>query len=226
MPKSQIYIASLGNVTAKFSIDDEKDLIQRCISKGRFYESEELTFLTTKLTTDEVVIDVGANIGNHSIYLGYLSSVTQVYPVEPFRPAINILRRNIDLNPQSRIRNNFIGLAFSDKPNLMRSSNRQVNNIGATRFEVDAEGDVNAICPDPLLNALDIHPTLIKIDVEGSEPAVLRGLDSTIRKLHPKLFIEVEDRNAEKVLKWIQARNYRVTWKNRRYKSNENWFCE
>jgi FkbM family methyltransferase len=217
---------SLEGVTARLSIDDENDVIQRYISKGRFYESEELILLNTKLTNNEVIIDVGANIGNHSIYLGYLSSVKVVYPVEPFRQAIDILLRNIQLNPKSKIRNNFIGLAFSDEPKLMRSFNRQLNNIGGTRFIVDADGDVNAIRPDPLLQALDVRPTLVKIDVEGSELAVLKGLDSTISNLHPKLLIEVADRHAEEVLRWIEARNYKVTWKNRRYKSNENWFCE
>ncbi|MGW5821020.1 FkbM family methyltransferase [Streptomyces noursei] len=62
------------------------------------------------------------------------------------------------------------------------------------------------------LDALDLTTvTLIKIDVDGGELAVLRGAARTIERERPALFIELETRiqPLAPVLEWTVARGYR-----------------
>lgn len=60
----------------------------------------------------------------------------------------------------------------------------------------------------------EFDPDFIKIDVEGHELSVLRGADATLRRSHPALLIEVEQRHMsepiEKVFQWLESLGYLV----------------
>ena len=68
--------------------------------------------------------------------------------------------------------------------------------LAASTFQRDARGDrritVDLLSLDELIAAGKIEPpNVIKIDVEGSEPLVLRGAKKLIAEYHPKVFLEV-----------------------------------
>src|SRR5690606_25955861 len=43
------------------------------------------------------------------------------------------------------------------------------------------------------------EPSVVKIDVEGAELAVLRGMERTARRLHPMIICEVDDATRERL---------------------------
>lgn len=56
-------------------------------------------------------------------------------------------------------------------------------------------------------------PTLIKIDVEGSEAAVLQGSEEIFRSAKPILVCEIHHEQAStEVTHWLQARGYTFEW--------------
>jgi len=63
----------------------------------------------------------------------------------------------------------------------------------------------------------------LKIDVEGMELGVLSGLEQTIRRNRPRMFVEVENKNIPSFLAWAEARDYKVAKTFRRYRTNENF---
>jgi hypothetical protein len=94
-------------------------------------------------------------------------------------------------------------------------------NSGATRFIPSHEGDIK-IVP---LDALDIPETVdfVKIDVEGAELDVFAGMDKFLEKHRPALFIEVNERNRDKIHDLMQAKNYKLNTSYRRYPDCENF---
>jgi len=54
-------------------------------------------------------------------------------------------------------------------------------------------------------------PDIIKIDVEGAEVDVLRGMDRILREIRPVLYCEVNEENRANFLSRISGFDYAVT---------------
>lgn len=76
-----------------------RDDIQRHILRhATFYEHAQLADIRPLVPPGAVVADIGANIGNHTLYFALLCGAARVLAFEPMRVASGILRRNLALN--------------------------------------------------------------------------------------------------------------------------------
>ena len=87
-------------------------------------------------------------------------------------------------------------------------------------MRVGEAGSVPVAMGDALLRG--VGPDFLKIDVEGMELRVLRGLRKTIGRRRPAIFIEVDVRNADAVTNWIDVHRYAIAARFKRYPANEN----
>ena len=67
-PKAEIARFSHEGKDVLFTVTSEKDLIQTHHRLGHFYEPEELEIISNHFVKGTVFLDIGANVGNHSIY--------------------------------------------------------------------------------------------------------------------------------------------------------------
>ncbi len=89
----------------------------------------------------------------------------------------------------------------------MRAVASATGGLGATRLEADAAGPIEVVRLDDLP---DLVPSLVKIDVEGMELAVLAGAAETLKRHRPLIFVEVANGNVAKFLDWLRLAAYRV----------------
>jgi FkbM family methyltransferase len=152
---------------------------------NNFYEFQMLEFIWHNIPKG-VMIDVGANIGNHTIYLAKYCA-TEVLAFEPFPDTYRILYNNIIENGLSNAIPFQYGLSNETKGVFMKSVG---GNAGMNR--IDDNGDVWTEVQ--LLDdyTLDEPITLIKLDCEGYEEKALLGMIETVKKHKPALFIECQ----------------------------------
>ncbi len=165
----------------------------RIAFNGNFYESDYLDYIKSVYGSrikGNTVLDIGANIGNHSVYFAKKIEAARVYSFEPIRENYENLRRNIDINnlgDKVYLRKVALGEKRSGGARISYSE----NNVGGTRINssVQDEGAEFEIVP---LDELEFEGNiaLIKIDVEGFEFKVLRGAIETIKKHHPIIMCE------------------------------------
>ncbi len=160
----------------------------------------------------DVMLDIGANIGNHSLF--FSSHVKQVLAFEPTPANACLLRANLYTNSIGNVRLTEKGLG--DEPGklpLFHSSGFETNNgfvePGHERVDENtcwvevAQGDTE------LANLLSQgqRVSVVKIDVEGFEPKVISGLRETFKQHKPIVFWEAfeheEARKSETVLREI-----------------------
>lgn len=134
-------------------------------------------FLRPYLEDVEVVFDVGANIGDHT--RAYLDMGKKVIAFEPHPLSVQCLWHNC-------IEAIIFEGALSDQAGEL--SFMGLDNVGASRIRPDGEMKIRAARLDDL--ALPA-PQFVKIDVEGHEPKVLKGMMETLRQHRPLVFIEV-----------------------------------
>jgi len=223
MENHQEHIVNYRGQKYHFMIDNPSDVIQRDHNRGRFYELEELEYLKSVIPPKSIVIDIGANIGNHSIYFGLVCRAEMVIPFEVNEEAIRLFNRNIERNNAGNIDLSFLGLALGKADGFVsKRPLKQVNNLGATSFvtsSVETEYRVKRL--DDLL--INIKPNFIKIDVEGMEFDVLSGAMETIINNRPILFIEVRESDTDRYFELMKSINYRTERTSQRYRGVYNF---
>ena len=171
----------------------ETDVIQRTILKNRnFWELRNLKMIQSMISPESVVIDAGANIGNHSVFFGGVCRAKQVYAFEPLRETYRLLKRNLDLNSLTNVQP--INAALGAEPSQANLSKYSQANMGASVVEYVTAGDYEVTTIDTLdLQRLDF----IKIDVEGRHLPVLQGAQKTIDRCKPLILIELRAKHGE-----------------------------
>ncbi|WP_087000798.1 FkbM family methyltransferase [Rhizobium sullae] len=209
------------NASVAFAITERYDTIQARLAAGEFYEEIELRKISALVGGDRVILDIGANIGNHALYFSKMMQAKQVYVVEPNDYAIAALKANIALNNISNINCKFLGLALSDRVGCGTMSQQYTGNLGSAQFQYLGFGNVPSLPGDLIFENLDF--SLIKIDVEGMELRVLAGLQRTIERCRPWIFVEMHDKLSDEFVSWRSKMKYSVKWRHKRYSDNENF---
>lgn len=212
-PSAVVVRSRAADIVGDFIILNNDDYIQRYQRAGEFFESSELE-LVRKHFRGGVFVDVGANIGNHAIYFAQLPNCTKVIAFEPNPRAIQILKINILLNKlEQKITLYEFALGATSTVERIAFS---ANNLGRTLI-VEAGGqeipgpervEVQVSPGDMALK--DTNVDFIKIDVEGYEMQVLRGLVSTIKRCKPTLFVEVWQENQADFAAFLMTANYQA----------------
>ena len=154
---------------------------------NNFYEFQMLEFIRDNIPKG-VMIDVGANIGNHTIYLAKYCA-TKVMAFEPFPDTFKLLDKNITDNG---LRFNVIASNYGLSDNYESVFMKSVNgNAGMNKVDSEGDAPVQLIAFDLILD-LDRPITLIKLDCEGYEEKALLGMIETVKKYKPALFIECQ----------------------------------
>lgn len=159
------------------------DHISNCAGEREIFEH-----FIGQLHPDDIVWDVGANIGFYSIISGFfLSHGGQVYAFEPHKASQALLKRNINLNQIDNIVVVPIALGhFNGEAELFSSDSP---NFGAHSFvqrsdyQLKKKGSSVKIHKADSLIA-DHHfkiPNVVKIDVEGAEYWVLCGMHQILK---------------------------------------------
>lgn len=210
-----------------FEIDNPEDTIQRCHARGFFYEEAELLDLSLSVPNFPTVIDIGANVGNHSVFFAKCMNASKVFCIEPNPKAISILNKNIRLNNVESVCDfSFLGIALSDEVSSgnVLLPNHLAANLGAAEIEISENGLTKVVPGDFLFSELNCVD-LLKIDVEGFEMKVLSGLSSTIRKFKPVVYVEVRDCFIPEFKNWLHRFEYRIDRTHFRHKGHKNYLC-
>ncbi|MCV3460114.1 FkbM family methyltransferase, partial [Campylobacter lari] len=161
------------------------DYIQKKIYNEMIpYEYEMLQDILGKAKKDAIIVDIGSNIGNHSLYLA--AHGFDIYAFEANLELCNILKVSIELNGFRKLKLHEFGL--SDKKETAILDNLNAENLGGQSLKIKDSGDIVLYPLDDIKFEKDI--SVLKIDVEGMEAKVLNGAINTIKKHRPFLYIE------------------------------------
>lgn len=176
---------------------DTHDLIQRYLYLFGVWEPHLSRWLRRRLRPGDTFIDVGANIGYDSLLAASLVGPRgRVVAIEASPDFHRCILRQAELNGFGSLQ--AINAAVADKQERLRfvlasSANMGANSIvpydgpAESSFEIDARPLPELLDGDDLTRA-----RVIKIDVEGAEGAVVRGLAPALSRLRPDAEIAVE----------------------------------
>lgn len=203
---------------------NKRDFIGASINLyGEWCESE-IELLGPYIRENDVILDVGANIGTHSVALAKKSPQGILLAFEPQRLLYQMLCANLALNGIQNVYAYQAGVG--DKPGLVNVpviAHQEDSNRGALSIEGHAHGE-----PTPILTIDQLHLPhchIIKIDVEGMECKVLMGAENTIARFKPVIFVENNTINRSQLLiQHLLNLGYVCWWHIQPYYNPHNYF--
>ena len=162
-----------------------------------FYEFDYLNHVCSlcnniveRTVNNGFVLDIGANIGNHTIYFVKQKNAQEIFCFEPVKNTFDILKKNVEINNlQSKVQLFNVGVGEKNGNAALKHYN--INNIGTAQIRFDMNGDIPVVSIDDL--KIDKKINFVKIDVEGFELNVVKGMTETLKRSKPLIMIEVRD---------------------------------
>jgi FkbM family methyltransferase len=138
------------------------------------------------------IIDIGANLGVHTLEFAEMVGQGEVYAFEPQRIVYYQLCGNIIANGFDNII--AYNVALSNKNGITLVENQNFYSEGLLNIGDTHVGKTGDEVEERTLDSYHFdNVSLIKIDVQGYEPFVLEGARETIKRNNPIILIEIED---------------------------------
>ena len=180
------------------------DAIGYMIQRDDGYEKHFLDLASLILKEGDYAIDLGANIGYHTVSMANLvGNSGKIMSFEPQRITFQQLNCNIILNRLDNVypMNCAVGesssVIYMDYIDYYRESGGDFSlNIGNESVHHHKSGYPVPIVSLDSLNLPRVN--FMKIDIQGCELLALKGASETIKKFSPTIFIEMEDCHLQK----------------------------
>ena len=174
----------LNGISMRVSLRDR--IIGTLLWRDGAYEPQVLSIIKAMDLSGKVCVDVGANIGLHTLAMS--QQAAQVFAFEPEPYNFSLLKRNIEANRRVNIRP--FQSALGSLPGELRLRldpfNYGDHRIGPTGITVSVN-TADAVLKDLPDNSV----ALMKIDVQGYECEVIKGMAETLHR-NPDVVIIAE----------------------------------
>ena len=217
--KDGVFTFPYGELEMKFCLPDVgmDDIQSSVVDTGAFWEVGLLEQVRRHVRPGAVVLDCGANIGNHALYFSRVCGAGKVHAFEPQKRCVEIMSKNLALNGvQDQVEIHPVVLGA--KAGSASVAHREAGNVGGTAFAPCETGGYE-------MRTLDSYAfdkvDFIKIDVEGAHYDLLQGARETLRRCSPVVWIEMfaephgdgaydRGRELELPMKFLAENGYRL----------------
>ena len=208
-----------------FAYNTNDTFIGRSLDLYGEWTQTEIDVLLPLLTPGDIVVDVGAYIGTHTIPFAKATLPNGgVYAIEPQRMSFAFLNTNIVLNNLMNVIaiNKFASNKIGKIKTLTLDQNYPQNYGSYATKNLKKGETIETMTIDSLKLS---RVKLIKIDVEGPEEKVLIGATGTINKYKPTLYIECTNpKNSKKIISRVFDLGYQAFWHIFNYYNPDNYF--
>ena len=187
------------------------------------WQENDYPILQRLATTHRCIWDVGAHKGITALIMATAMPAGRLYAIEASEYAANIIRANASLNgltDRIEVVNALVDERSGATMDFYWDSASVYASVLPNREEPGRRVEPlrkATLSLDDFASAPDRSPDFVKIDVEGAEGRVLRGMQNTLRHARPLAFVEVHrlsDKSvgdhAVSLLPFVQAVGYRM----------------
>ena len=185
---------------------DRMDPVFAAFENGDFYEPQALELMRRWMPEGGVFVDIGAHVGNHTLFMLRHGGAGQAVPLE-FNPrASRLLTEMVELNAlDDQVVLDHLGFGLTEERGK-REAFGSKKNLSNNRLREGFVENINTRPGDVLLRDVDVD--MVKIDVNGDEREVLKGMRKTMKRKRPVLVLDLTRQKSKKALPLIGRLGY------------------
>lgn len=218
--KIREYNFDYKNLNIKFSTKNKYSKKRIFLfNKGKLHESPVKKILIDSLKQKDVFVDIGAHLGGYTCLVGKALKKGKVYSFEIDKKVFDLLKENIKLNNLKNV--NAYNIGVSDKKGFVKIPKKKDIDPGLaidTKLKKNKKYlTIKSTKLDSFFKNKQQKPTIIKIDVEGAEFLVLKGMKKLLEKENLKIFLEIHgnklekfNTNSKEIISFLQKKGYEI----------------
>ena len=186
---------SLENCEFKILVDPGNGTLEGVIYSFNIWEPEISKLIKKNANKNQSFVDVGANIGYHSLYASFFFK--EVIAFEPLPSVFNQFKQSIKLNNFTNIVAHNLACSNKEGKSHIHYYRDDVANSSLNKSPTKKKSDqepesleIETVTLDRFLKKTRDRIGLVKIDVEGHEPLVIEGMKEIIKKHKPLIITE------------------------------------
>ena len=206
--RSVLRIAGVTNIVGRFLAKKDYEL--------RFHEC-----LLSNIRKDDTIYDIGANRGYYTKLFLEKATMGRVFAFEPIPECYQIISKLIPMHDNLTVFPIAIGNTNGSLPmSIGRDDLNATSSVSAAKEPNDILVEMKTV--DNIASTTDSLPNVLKIDVEGYEIEVLKGMESTIgdkrlRVIAIEVHFSLLQRNGYKngpkeIVDFLRKSKFRVDW--------------
>lgn len=203
----------------KMYIDKEDSLN---IATGLNYKPLETKVLTDEIHLGNIVLDIGANIGDDTLLLAKIVGPKgKIYAFEPDPDNFKLLKKNVRVNNYRNVV--LVDKAVSNKNGKIKlylsDNNKADHRIYGSESERKSV-DVSMVSLDNYFRNFKKKINVVKIDIQGAEMMAFEGMQKILKlNKYPKILSEFWPiglkrcgSNAKDYLKFLRSNRYEISY--------------
>ena len=196
---SSVFNYLKSNLKTDFvEIDGNKIFLDKndslCLSINGIYEEFETNLIKKEIHSGDVVVDIGANIGYYTLLFAKLvGEKGKVFAFEPDPTNFELLKKNVEINDYKNVILEQKALSDSHGKMMLslNSENTAGHHLNFKQENIDNSIEVDVLNFDQYFAKRKLDINFIKMDVEGAESNVIKGMTNTIKNSHNlKMIVE------------------------------------
>lgn len=201
------------------------DMISNIATYCGEWSDVEVSIFQILLNPDSNIVEVGANMGLHTVPLAKIANQGKVITFEPQRIIFQQLCCNLALNNLTNVYAHRLGVSDQSGKCSIESCDYHIDwNYGSFSLDKGFSSEAQFTHPTitesvEIVNLDDFAPIaelnsldLLKIDAEGFEPKILNGAVRTIERYLPVLFVEYQKQHRTDLLDFFHRHDYQAYW--------------
>ncbi len=176
---------------------DPSEYLQAFIYNFGGYEFPSLRLIQRVVRKNDVVLDIGAQVGFMSlVFANLVGPEGHVYSFEPEPTNLARLQKNIAINQLKCVHPHQVAISDREGPLRLYLGKGENTGVHSTLFNertmMSTAIDVPSVPIDTFLTTQNIsHVDFVKIDIEGAELPAIRGMKDLLKRDAPLLLMEI-----------------------------------
>ncbi|MGP6207391.1 FkbM family methyltransferase [Cuniculiplasma sp. SKW3] len=176
-------------ITLRFKGSTLKFYLERRSDFSAFYQvilEKSYHNLMMKIKQGDSIIDAGANIGTFTVIASVMAGNNgSIISIEPDPKNLSILKKNIELNNLNNVEIIDKALYKETGKKIRFVQNGVMSKIATNEEKTDADIiDVETTTFNHIITERGIHPTILKMDIEGGEKYALLSAEKMMETIN------------------------------------------